>query len=105
MPLSERREIPVAPSRAGVVVSTGTVRRGAIGGVRPIRRQQRKATVLQVVAGALADQTIDLSVVPDDDGRKYFGRFRSGGSEEKAVTLRLRRLSKRPGALAGVRCG
>jgi hypothetical protein len=59
-----------------------------------------KATVRQVGAGALADQTLHLTTFGDPDGAQYHGHFRET-TEQRGVKLTLHRVAKRPAALAG----
>lgn len=59
-----------------------------------------RATVRDVVAGELADPTVDLRTFDDAGGDLYQGRFRAP-DEQREVTLTLRRIAERPAALAG----
>ena len=61
------------------------------------------AKVRKVVDGTLTDRTVEVSLYPNADGRKYAGRFRSVRGDEKSVRLRLRRGAEMPAALEGFR--
>ncbi len=60
-----------------------------------------RATVREVAAGSLADPELQLALFGNDDGRLYGGRFRSDRTQERGVTLRLRRVPELPAGLEG----